>query len=295
FNMKSLVGSSYIGYETLFREGNLYSVNYSLLANYYHYAPDASYSRFIPSILFKIREPNFRDNKQQQIYVRYVSVNREESKFATNIQDENYSVFNIRYLNVQNEITHHFRYSTDAQVSSLFGKFSGQIEFRRLYQTRQFNLRVFGGFFTHRSTNSDFFSFATHRATDYLFDYNFYGRSESQGFFAQQFIPIDGGFKSKVTPYANQWILATNASFNIWNWVEVYSDLGLIKNKYYSPEFLYDSGIRLNLLTDYFEIYFPIYSNLGWEIQESDYSQRIRFVVTLDPANLINLFKRKWF
>src|SRR5690606_4300237 len=36
FNTKSLVGSSYIGYETLFREGNLYSVNYSLLANYYH-------------------------------------------------------------------------------------------------------------------------------------------------------------------------------------------------------------------------------------------------------------------
>jgi len=295
FNTQSVVGSSYIGYENLIREGNLYSVNYSLLTNYYHYAPDASYSRFIPSILFKIREPNFRDNKQQQIYVRYIAVNREKSKFATDIQDENYSVFNIRYWNVQNEITHHFRFSTDAQVSSLFGKFSGQIEFRRLYQTRQFNLRVFGGFFTHRSTDSDFFSFATYRATDYLFDYNFYGRSESQGFFAQQFIPIDGGFKSKVTPYANQWMVATNASFNIWNWVEVYSDLGLIKNKYYSPEFIYDSGIRLNLLTDYFEVYFPVYSNLGWEIQEPDYSQRIRFVVTLDPANLINLFKRKWF
>ena len=295
FNTQSVVGSSYIGYENLIREGNLYSVNYSLLTNYYHYAPDASYSRFIPSILFKIREPNFRDNKQQQIYVRYVAVNREKSKFATDIQDENYSVFNIRYWNVQNEITHHFRFSTDAQVSSLFGKFSGQIEFRRLYQTRQFNLRLFGGFFTHRSTDSDFFSFATYRATDYLFDYNFYGRSESQGFFAQQFIPIDGGFKSKVTPYANQWMVATNASFNIWNWVEVYSDLGLIKNKYYNPEFIYDSGIRLNLLTDYFEVYFPVYSNLGWEIQEPDYSQRIRFVVTLDPANLINLFKRKWF
>lgn len=295
FNMKSLVGSSYIGYETMFREGNLYSVNYSLLTNYYHYAPDASYSRFIPAVLFKIREPNFRDNKIQQIYVRYVAVNREESKFATDIQDENYSVFNIRYSNVQNEITHHFKFSTDAQVSNLFGKFSGQIEFRQLYKNRQFNLRVFGGFFTHRSTDSDFFSFATYRATDYLFDYNFYGRSESQGFFAQQFIAVDGGFKSKVTPYANQWMLTTNTSFNIWNWVEVYSDLGLIKSKYYSPEFIYDSGIRLNLLTDYFEVYFPVYSNLGWEIQESDYSQRIRFVVTLDPANLINLFKRKWF
>lgn len=296
FNTQSIVGSYYVGFENQIREGNLYAVNYGIQGNRYHYAPDAEYMRIIPSVLFRIREPNFRDNKQQQIYARYVMVDREKSAFNMELKDENYSVFNLRYTNIQSEITNHFKFSSDVQLSSLFGKLSSQVDFRRLYNNnRQLNLRFFGGLFMYRSTTSDFFSFATDRPTDYLFDYNYYGRSESEGFFAQQLIMAEGGFKSKLTPYANQWILATNASFNVWNWIEVYGDLGFIKNQYQSPEFLYDSGIRLNLVTDYFEVYFPMYSNLGWEVGQPNYAERIRFVLTIAPNTLINLFTRKWF
>lgn len=87
----------------------------------------------------------------------------------------------------------------------------------------------------------------------------------------------------------------TNVSFNIWNWVEVYGDLGFVKNEYTNPEFVYDNGIRLNLVTDYFELYFPVYSNNGWEIAQPNYNEKIRFIVTLDPKILVNLFTRKWF
>lgn len=295
FLTKSFIGSGYIGYENLIREGNLYSVNYGLQANYYNYAPDATYTRIIPSMLFRIREPDFRDNKKQSIFIRHVNVLREKSDFAINLKDENYSVFNVRYSNFQQEITKHFSFQTDVQLSNLFGKLSSEIEFRRLYNNnRQLNLRFFAGMFTYRNTTSDFFSFATDRPTDYMFDYNFYGRSENSGFFSQQYITTEGGFKSKLTPYANQWIVSTNVSFNIWNWIEVYSDFGFIKNRYSSPEFLYDSGIRLNLVTDYFEVYFPVYSNLGWEVGQPHYNQHIRFVITIAPNTLINLVSRKW-
>lgn len=295
FLTKSFIGSGYIGYENLIREGNLYSVNYGLQANYYNYAPDATYTRIIPSVLFRIREPDFRDNKKQSIFIRHVNVLREKSNFAINLKDENYSVFNVRYNNFQQEITKHFSFQTDIQLSNLFGKLSSEIEFRRLYNNnRQLNLRFFAGMFTYRNTTSDFFSFATDRPTDYMFDYNFYGRSENSGFFSQQYITTEGGFKSKLTPYANQWIVSTNVSFNIWNWIEVYSDFGFIKNRYSSPEFLYDSGIRLNLVTDYFEVYFPVYSNLGWEVAQPHYNEHIRFVITIAPNTLINLVSRKW-
>ena len=70
---------------------------------------------------------------------------------------------------------------------------------------------------------------------------------------------------------------------------------GLIKNKFESAKFVYDSGIRINLVEDYFEIYFPIYSNLGWEIAQPNYDQRIRFKFTLDPQVLLGLFTRKWY
>mgnify|MGYP000297414994 CR=1 FL=1 len=73
----------------------------------------------------------------------------------------------------------------------------------------------------------------------------------------------EGGFKSKLeTPYANQWITAFNGSCSIWNWVEVYGDLGILKNKFQKEKFVYDSGIRLNLVSDYFELFFPMIVNL---------------------------------
>ena len=97
------------------------------------------------------------------------------------------------------------------------------------------------------------------------------------------------------TRYANQWMTTVNASASIWNWVEVYGDAGLLKNKHESTQFVYDSGIRLNLLTDYFELYFPVYSSNGFELNDPLYSQKIRFVVTLSPGTLIGLFTRKWF
>jgi len=86
-----------------------------------------------------------------------------------------------------------------------------------------------------------------------------------------------------------------NGSCNVWNWIELYGDLGMIKNKYQSPQFVYDSGVRLNLVTDYFELYFPVYSNNGLEINQKNYNEKIRFVITFSPGTLINLFNRKWF
>ena len=138
--------------------------------------------------------------------------------------------------------------------------------------------------------------FALDRPTDYLFDYNYLGRSESSGIFSQQIIIAEGGFKSRLeTPFANRWMTTVNASTTIWRYIEAYGDIGLIKNRGTNPNFVFDSGIRLNLITDYFEIYFPIYSNLGWEVGQPNYEERIRFLFTLDPGRLLGLFRRKWF
>jgi hypothetical protein len=129
-----------------------------------------------------------------------------------------------------------------------------------------------------------------------MFEHNYIGRSESTGLLSQEFIMAEGGFKSKFdTRFANQFITTINAGFNIWNWIEVYGDVGLIKNKFQNPKFIYDSGIRLNLVTNYFELYFPVYSNNGFEIEQPNYNEKIRFVFTLSPQTLINLFTRKWF
>lgn len=292
-----LIGSFSLVFNQYIREQSLYSVRYFITGSTFHYASDARYTKFTPMILFRLREDDYRENKKQSILIRQVLVNREKSAFvATNERNENYSVFNARYSKFESEITRHYNFYTDVQLAGSFGKFSGEIQYRRLFNdNRRINLRLFAGTFIYRSTNSDFFSFALDKPTDYMFDYNFYGRSETTGLFSQQFIMAEGGFKSKLdTRYANQWMTTANASFNIWNWVEVYGDAGLFKNQYSNAKFVYDSGIRLNILPDYFELYFPVYSSNGFEPDNGKYAEKIRFVVTISPNTLISLFTRKW-
>ncbi|NDI99977.1 M1 family metallopeptidase [Flavobacterium sp. LaA7.5] len=294
----TLIGSFSLMFNNYVRDEELYNVRYFLSGSTYHYTPDAQYLKFVPAVQFRLRDDDLRKNKKQFITLRQVMVQRERSLYVvTDEQNENYSVFNARYTKYESEITKHYSFNTDIQIANSFGKISGEIEFRRLFNNnRQINIRLFAGAFMYRGTKSEFFSFGLDRPTDYLFDYNFYGRSESSGLFSQQYIMAEGGFKSMFdTRYANQWMTTINGGFNIWNWIEVYGDAGLFKNQYSNTQFVYDSGIRINLLPDYFELYFPVYSSNGLEFENGNYSEKIRFVVTISPGTLINLFTRKWF
>lgn len=296
-NTNKIVGGIGVAFNQNVREGRLYNVRYSLSASNSHYAPDALYTRIIPSIQFKFRDPNFRYNKNEYIQLYQYYVNREKSPYSTNLNTENYSIFNARYYNIQSEMTKYYMFHTDLQIAESFGKISTEIQFRKLFENnRRINLRYYLAAFMYKDTDSDFFSFGIDRPTDYLFNYNLLGRSESTGLFSQQYVMSEGGFKSKFeTRFANQWISTINASFNIWNWIEVYSDIGIFKNKYTPSKFIYDSGIRLNLVPDYFELYFPVQSSNGFELSQDKYGQKIRFMVTLSPKTLISLFTRKWF
>jgi hypothetical protein len=293
---QSFSGSASVGVNQYLREGRLYHIRYNASGSYFHYAPDATYLKITPGIQFRIRQDDLRDNRKQFVTLREVIVDREKTAYVVEGVSDNYAVFNARYSNTKTEVTKHFNISTDFQAAAKFGKTSVEMGYRKLFENNhQLDLRLFAGTFLYNKTEDDYFSFALDRPTDYLFDNNYYGRSEQSGLFSQQLILTEGGFKSKLdTPYANQWIATVNAGINVWNWVEIYGDAGFVKNRYSDAKFLYDSGIRLNLVTDYFELYFPVYSSNGWEFQEN-YSQRIRFIVTLDPKILVNLFTRKWF
>lgn len=296
-NTQKIVGSISGMVNQNIREGRLYNIRYSMSASSSHYAPEALYTRVIPTVQFRFRDENFRYNKNEYIQLAQYYVNREKSNFTTDANTDNYSIFNARYYNIQSEMTKYYSFHTDLQIANSFGKIAAEIEYRKLFEdNRRINLRFYIGSFMYKSTNSDFFSFGIDRPTDYLFNYNLLGRSESTGLFSQQYVMSEGGFKSKFeTRYANQWISTINGSFNIWNWIEVYGDVGLYKNKFIKPQFIYDSGIRLNLVPDYFELYFPVQSSNGFELNQDNYGQKIRFVVTLSPKTLISLFTRKWF
>lgn len=294
---KTISGSGSIVVNQNYRNSNLFNVRYSLSGSYFHYAPDATYLKINPTVLLRFREDDYRDNKKQGVVLRQVIVNKEQSAIVSNQIAENYSVFNARYFNSRTEIINHVSLSTDLQLAGKFGKLAAEVEYRKLFENNhQINLRFYVGKFLYNRTNSDYYSFALDRPTDYLFDYNYYGRSEDSGFFSQQLIVAEGGFKSKLdAPFANDWITSVNGSYNLFNWFEIYADAAIVKNKKFEERFLYDSGIRLNFVPDYFEVYLPVYSSNGWEIGQTRYNEKIRFIITLSPKILINLFNRKWF
>ena len=298
---KALTGSTSIFYTHNIEDKNLFDITYGISAGYQSFAEDAFFTRIRPSISFRFRNnDDFRADRIDNITARYVGINRELGEDAVVELDEpDYGVFNLRYTHFNPGRINFSSFNTDLQLASNFSKLSFNYEFRKLTKSnRNINLRLFAGLFLKNNTdpNSDFFSFALDRPTDYLFDLNYLGRSEAAGLFSQQIIIAEGGFKSMLdTPFANQWMTTANFSTSIWRYIQVYGDIGLVKNKFESANFVYDSGIRLNLVEDFFELYFPVYSNLGWEIAQPDYDQRIRFIITVDPQVLLGLFRRKWY
>ncbi|BDW94166.1 hypothetical protein MACH07_29980 [Flagellimonas marinaquae] len=299
FLERTLVGKASLRYRKYHNKTGLFVTNYSFSTSTSHFQENSRFTTLTPAVSFGWRPDDLLSNRRQYLLFRYRNVfrNIDENLEGQLDTEPDYGVMNVRFTDVDNNILNYSSWFIDAQHSSDFTKVAFEWEYRKLFQSnRQLNLRVYAGKFLRNTTESNFFSFALDRPTDYMFDLNYLGRSESSGIYSQQVIIAEGGFKSKLeNPYANDWIATTNASTNIWRWVEAYGDLGFIKNKGQNTRFVYDSGVRLNLVTDYFELYFPVYSNRGWEIAQDNYEERIRFIVTISPKTLIGLFTRKWF
>ena len=297
FGSNTIVGSASIYNTHYFDNSNLNAVRYGVGGTTFSYANDLFYRKYTPYLTFYFRDTYLRNNEKQRLNFRYVAVERDRDQL--NVVDEpDYGVFNARYIYSNPNLVNYFSGYVDYQLSDSFSKISASATYRKLFlNNRQLNLRVFAGAFLYNdNTNSDYFSFALDRPTDYLFDYNYYGRSEESGLFSQQIIPAEGFFKSKLEPaFANQWMTTLNGSTNIWKWIFAYGDAGLIKNRGSNPKFVYDTGVRASLVADYFEIFFPVYSNNGWEIAQDNYDEKIRFIVTLDIQTLIKLFTREWY
>ncbi|WP_245686450.1 gluzincin family metallopeptidase [Psychroflexus sediminis] len=293
----ALVGGASIDYTHFLKEEDLFQVRYGLTGSRFSYNVDLFYRRYSGYIGMTYRPQDLRDNARHNLFVRTVNVDQDINEFVET-EEPNYNIFNIRYNFSNKNLDRFFTTSIDYQISQKFSKVSSTFSFRKLFNNnRQINARFYGGLFLYNDAkDSDFFSFALDRPTDYLFDYNYYGRSEESGLFSQQFIMAEGGFKSQFDQrFADSWIASTNVSTTIWNWIFAYGDAGFFKNSGANPQFVYDSGIRLSFVEDYFELYLPVYSSKGWEIGQDNYDQRVRFIVSLDLSTIFKLFTRKWY
>ena len=297
-NSNSISGSASFLYEYLPENKKVNKFLAGMSGSTFHYADNLTYSTISPFALVEFKRKSLRDISRNAISAAYTFVDREKSPTQTqHIETNKYNVFRLSYGYSKPEIIEDIRFSTGLQVSNKFSKLSLTARYRKLTDTnRQFDFRFFAGAFINNKTETDFFSFALDRPSDYLFQYDYLGRSEESGIFSQQIIINEGGFKSKLPiAYANQWMSTINTSVGLWRWLEVYNDVGFVKNKNEKIYFAHENGIRLNFIQDILEVYFPLHSNLGWEVSQPSYSSKIRFVLVLKPKRIYNFIRRGFY
>lgn len=291
---KTLTGSTSIMYSQFFEKSKLHNITYGVAASNYHYAPELSYSVFVPYVSFVFKRKSLRDVGGKYFMAKLVNINKESAPNTSSREQDKYSILNLKYVYSKPNIIKGTSYKLNADFASNFTKISTDIRFRSLTSSnRQLDFRFFGGVFLNNNTTGTYFSFGLDRPSDYLFEQNYFGRSESSGIFSQQFIINDGGFKSVLpTRFANQFMFSFNASIGLWKWVEYYNDVAFLKNKGESIYFGYENGVRFNFIHNILEVYFPLYSNVGWEVNQEAYASKIRFVLTMRPSAIYNFFRR---
>lgn len=296
-NSKKISGSAYIFKSINYRKENLFLVNYGLYANLRSYDNDSRVKIFSPFISLNFRDnDDLRSNKLKTLMLRGLKISHDG-----NIESiPEYEIFNIKYSNMNTGLLNSKKWYIDYQYSNIFSKISFNYQIKKMFKNnREFNFRLFSGYFTHNKLNyqNNYFDYSLDRPTDYLYDYYYYGRSEDRGILSQQIIMGEGGFKSKIdNPFSNNFITTINMSSTIWKNFLLYTDIGILNSiDKKSLRFVYDSGIRFNIIENYFEIYFPIKSTNGYEIKNSNYEEKIRFLFTFEPDVLLGLFRRKWY
>lgn len=294
--LDEIVGSTKLTYRVYNEDSPFYLAQIKFFGSSFHYDENLRYQTLIPSITLAKRPSDLRLNQREFFSLSLVHVNREFG--ANTALTPNYNIGSLRYLYSNKEAIRVFSTGSSFEFSDLFGKFSVNLDFRHLFHDgRTFSFRFFGGKFLWNNTqNTTYFDYSLNRPSDYLFNYNYLGRTDASGIYSQQFIMSEGGFKSKfANPNANDFILATNLGFGLWKWIEAYTDFGIAKNKNIKAKYFYDTGLRLNLVPDYLEFYFPIQNSENFVLNDQNYLTNVRFVLTVDINNLKQLFTRKWF
>ena len=293
---KTLVGSLNLKYQVNNEINDNFSTVYNIFYTTNHYKEDLRFQVFSPSITINFRDNNnLRSNIRRSFSISMYNVDKDSHNVDDN-KLNNYSIYNLGYYYSDIGIINYLKSSANTEFSNNFGKINLVFDYRKIFNSnRQFQARVYLGKFFWNNRNFENFNYNLGRSAGYLFLDNYLGRSERTGLLSQQFIMAGGGFKSFFdNPTTDNFMLTTNLNIGLWKWIEGYLDIGTLKDKGEKPRYFYGTGLRLNLLPDFFELYFPISSSNGFELSQENYSNKIRFIVSYNLESLSKLFTRRW-
>ncbi len=288
-----LTGSGALGYSILPPNSFFRSWNFSVSGSYFHYNTNLAYKRFGAGTSINFNK-NPRSAIGRSLYFSYNYYDRE----LTPLMIENnlyskYNLWNLGYSYSDNRLIHEKYISTNLQWMEDFQKISAEAFYRwEFSKDKKISFRWFAGYFIKNDTKNALFNYGLSRVSNYSFSYGLLGQSATSGILSQQFILAEGGFKSMFNTSVNQFITSLNVDSHLWKWFNLYADAGVYKNKNKATQFIWDSGVKVKVVPDFLEIYFPVASTLGFEPGFKNYGYRIRYTLVLNLGALINNLRR---
>jgi len=291
-----LTGSGAISYSFLPAESVFRSITFGVSGSYFHYDYGLAYRKGSIFSNFNFRK-NPRSTVSRSLGFSYNYLERDLSpKMIANKDYDKYNLWSAGYGYSDSQMIHEKSLSLSTQGMEDFNKITAEGFYRWEFAPKQkLSVRLFAGYFIRNETRNNTFNYGISRVSNYSFSYNLLGESANSGLLSQQFILADGGFKSFIPGSVNQWITSFNVDSSVWKIFHVYADAGIYKNKNRPAEFIWDSGIKVKLIPDFLEIYFPIQSSLGFEPSFKDYAKRIRYTLVLNLGAVINAARRGWY
>lgn len=291
-----LTGSGSISYSFQPAESFYRSLDLGVSASHFHYDYDLTYRKFSAGANI-----NFSKNPRSDIGRNLgFSYNFFEKDLNPNVIAQNeyskYNLWNLGYAYSDRRLIHEKFIGVNLQWMEDFQKISTELSYRwEFAKDKKISMRFFGGYFFNNKTKNNLFDYGISRVSNYSFSYGLLGQSATDGLLAQQFILAEGGFKSYFPTTANQFITTVNVDAHVWRWFNVYADAGLYKSRNINTQFIWDSGVKVKVIPDFLEVYFPIQSSLGFEPTFKDYGKRIRFTLSLNFSAITSYFRRGWF
>ena len=291
-----LTGSGAVTYSFLPAESIIRSLTFGISGSYFHYDYDLAYRK--ASLFSTI---NFRKNPRSTVSrgvgVSYNYFERDLSpEMMANNDYDKYNLWSLSYAYTDNQSIHEKSLGVSTQSMEDFNKINAEGFYRWEFAPRQkLSVRLFAGYFVRNDTRNNTFNYGISRVSDYSFSYNLLGQSATGGILSQQYILADGGFKSFIPGSVNKWITSVNVDTSVWKIFHVYADAGVYQNKNQPTKFIWDSGVKVRVIPDFLEIYFPIQSSLGFEPGFKDYAKRIRYTLILNLSSIINAARRGWY
>jgi len=204
----------------------------------------------------------------------------------------NYNIVNDKTINILSS-------DINLQQHKDFLRFSLEGKLKHQYSSKgHLTIRGFLGAFAYNNAVTPRYNWRMDGQSglyDYTYSEIFLDRGGNNSAFSNQFIENHGGFKvPTAVGQSNNWIASANLKVKlpIKLPIGIFADGGVYPS-FNSNEFIYDAGVYIPLLNDFFSVYIPLTYSTSIEdylsINNIDFSERIRFTLSLKTLNIVKL------